>query len=448
MMSMTTHAHKAVRTPMGMLLVACLMVLSLMALRPAHADAPPVRYPLVPIEAGQDGEDVAMGITDYYADFEAYQLTFETGEGAQDHNGVPLAKAVSITVDRDLATEMGWAEPTPDGASSGGPHTIRLEAPDLGWAIPRSYTVPYTPLLVLSAWSAGEGSDDPHDRLHFIDVSAPTPRTVHVADAKNKLDVADVPADWPYPTYPAVIETGASVPASRRSVWSDETRSLEPPEGAPRLATLIHHQAPEALRRALPDGAGLPACEIWWRDDIRRAHVRNLENTLLTLGNTNLLLADLAGEGDETRSLVSTIDEGRAAPARIEDLRGRWSARLHRITPDERIARRGAGHIQVTGDACRTNVSGSGGGGMSLTAKLYRFTHGVSGTVLLGAMTQGDAAPGYSGWTGPWDSGAQESDLYGAVYQLSEDRSVAILNPEDPMDLMLLELTRDTKGNQ
>jgi len=78
----------------------------------------------------------------------------------------------------------------------------------------------------------------------------------------------------------------------------------------------------------------------------------------------------------------------------------------------------------------------------ALHGKLYRYTHGVDGSVLLtGLATTQDEAE-YGGWTGPWDESPPPTDLYCAGYRLSEDKVVFVVNAEYPVDLALLVLER------
>ncbi len=410
-----------------------------------HAKEPPHRYPLIPIDAGQDGEDVAMGITDFYAGFEAFSITFTPGSAGNDlFDGEPLAESVTISFEPALAAEMG-----DDGGETAdiepGLITVTLEAPGLGWAIQRSYGVPGSPIVILSAHHEGDPQKDPHDELTFVTVDAGEVQIAHTALAHNKLDRPDAPQDWPFPTYPAVIETATNVPTSRRSVWDQTRQTLTPPEGSPPVASLIIDDAPTSLTSILPETASLEFSEIWWRDDARRAHIPAIQGLFWTLTNTALILETMPQEGATVPAAeaIRAIVDGKAKPAQREDLKGRWQAEILSPDADGVVSALSAGPVEIReGRSAHPEIHSDPDAGFRLAARLYALTHGVTGTVLLGGLTGDGSAPGYSGWTGPFDTNPPASDIAGVIYTLSESRAVAIVNADDPMTWTLIRLQR------
>ncbi len=408
-----------------------------------NAAEPPRRFPLIPIEAFQDGEDMAAGITDYYAGFEAFALVFSLGDAGRDHNGNVLAASVTVEFDAALAGEMGWRNADGEPASA----VIRrtFEAPGQGWAIERTYAIPYSTGLILSAYQ-----DDAFDRLVVLDmrVDEGTVETLATVDARSKLDTEDAPEDWPFPTYPAVIETGSDVPSARRREWNAALQQIAFPDGAPKLASLIWDGLPASLAPVLPREASLGFSEWWWRNDIRGEHLSRVERLSETLGNAVYLLADAVAGHERTAptaqalAVLRPIVDGAVQTASLAALTDAWTAHVFRASPDGEVNAFPPQNAVIRADGNRFVFEVTGGTYRPF-GQFYRLTHGAQGHVLLGAAgLDGEPAPTYSGYTGPYADFPPQSDIAGVLYVLGPDHGALVLNADDAFDWTLIELRR------
>ncbi len=437
----STRSSPAVRRQCSRLVSLIIAGLYILVSSPAHAE-PPQRCPLIPVDAGQDGEDVAMGIDDYYAGFDAIALRFTPGAAGSDANGTPLAEAVTLTLDGPLAAEMGFdVGATFDGA----PREVTFDAPGRGWAIARTYALPDMPGLILSAYHDGEGSQDPYDRLVFVRMTGQGAEVLHSVDAHNTLDRDDRPADWPFPTFPAVIETGADVPSSRAMVWNGAQAQMQSPASARPLASLVYHERPMALDPLLPAGGCLDFSEIWWRDDARAEHTQMVRGLFWTMTNAALALEGMEQVGATAMalSLLQPITAGRIVALQPDDLLGRYTATLYAPDADGVVSALPLGTIDGLKRLTQVEVITAAEEPRRLWGRLYRLTHASDGVVaVLGSLTADGSAPGYSGWRGPFDRPPPQSDAAGVIYGLAPGHAVMVLNPEDPLDWRLIELKR------
>jgi len=385
--------------------------------RPVWAE--PLSFPLFHVEVGQDGEDVAAGIHDYYAHSEAYTMVFTHQQGNQDRHGRALAPAVKIRFEEALHAEMYDivnVEPV-DGLREFDP----IEAPGAGWIIERTFHVPKSNVIILTA-SLSEN----HERLEFYHIAIGEPLTriarIDIQRDPGPHQLAD--GWWNLEMRPAAIGWRTS-----------------PDRDKPYGPRIFFDAVPAALRDVFPPDHGFAHDEGWWRDGVRDEHLHDLEHMHLAIWDA---LSMLEGQSSQVaRRLLERYRDGHFTTPDPEAILGEWKVRS--MQPD------GSGGVTVYPwfDAVIEEDFGTVfrklSGSQRRSGRLYREFGPMgqtAGLVFLGSRTIGDEpAPVYSGWL-LYDLPAPASDTFGRLYALADDHPMMILDAVDASQWELYELKR------
>ncbi|MEL7060244.1 MAG: DUF4893 domain-containing protein [Acidobacteriota bacterium] len=399
--------------------VLSLAAVGLLSVAPATADDLPRRYPLVALEPGQDGEDVAAGADHFYAATETVSLTFVVGETPEDPRQRTLARRLDVWLDAALLAEQGPPrEDLPDQLS---PMEQSLEAPGLGWVVDQTYEVPGTSALLLTVATGPDRQDyllAQVDPLEGLTLSAPVSVEPTVA-AEGR------PVDWAFPWFPVDVEKEAPVAGGTS-------------------ARLTMFETPEPWAEIFPVGGGLRWSERWWRDVVRPHHLHRIDRipTYASLGRHLLAQAIEAGEdaADAAKSLplLERLHKGPFVEAAADALVGPWRVRVHSsidtavfVYPyfDAEISRRG-------NDLVFRKTSGS----QRRSGLLMRDLHGPGWIFAGGFTVNDDPEVAYSALAGVGE--VLESDTVGVLYLLNDAEALMILDAEDALSWELYELKR------
>jgi len=388
----------------------------------------PLSFPLKRFESVQDGEDVASGIHDYYAHSEAYMMVFAHRQGDQDQHGRALAPSVKIRFEEALHAEMydiDDAEPV-DGLREFDP----IEAPGAGWVIERTFHVPKSNIVILTA-SLGEN----RERLEFYRIA--------IGEALTRIARIDIQRDpgphqladgwWNLEMRPAAIGWRTS-----------------PDRDKPYGPRIFFDTVPAALRDVFPPDHGFAHDEGWWRDGVRDEHLHDLEQMHLAIWDA---LSMLEGPSSEpARRLLERYRDGHFTTPDPEAILGEWKVRS--MQPD------GSGGVTVYPwfdaviEADFGTVFRKLSGSQRRSGRLYREFGSMgqaAGLVFLGSRTIGDEpVPVYSGWL-LYDLPEPDSDTFGRLYALADDHLMMILDAVDASQWELYELKRtagDGPGRQ
>jgi len=385
---------------------------------PAWAE--PLSFPLFHVEVGQDGEDIAAGIHDYYAHSEAYMMVFPHQPGDQDRHGRALAPSVKIRFEEALHAEMydiDGAEPV-DGLREFDP----IEAPGAGWIIERTFHTPWSNIIILTA-SLGEN----RERLEFYRIA--------IGEALTRIARIDIQRDpgphqladgwWNLEMRPAAIGWRTS-----------------PDRDKPYGPRIFFDAVPAALHGVFPPDQGFDDDEGWWRDGVRDEHLHDLEHIHRAVWDA---LSILEGPSSEpARRLLARYHDDQFATPDPETILGEWKVRS--MQPD------GSGGVIVYpwfdavigvdyGEVFFRKLSGS----QRRSGRLFRdFGHlsQNAGLVFLGSRTIGDEpAPVYSGWL-LYDLPEPDTDTFGRLYALADDHVVMVFDAVDASQWELYELKR------